>query len=78
MDTDRVELEQDLDELVVQSPILSSKPFARCTTLLGFICVGGFVHGLMDPCPSIGIADTQARMIMHSRLSVGEEHALTQ
>ncbi len=58
VDADRVELKQDLDQRVVQRPILSSKVFARRATLLGFICVGGFVHARNGPYRSLAIADT--------------------
>jgi hypothetical protein len=49
VDADRVELEQDLEQLVVQGAILSLEAFTRRPPLLGFVVVYGLVHAANGP-----------------------------
>ena len=53
VDPDRVELEQDLEQLVVQGAVVSLEAFTRRPLLLGFVHVGSFAHAGPGPFPEV-------------------------
>lgn len=58
MDPDRVELEQDLEQLVVQGTVMSLVALARRPTLLVVVDAGTLVHPADEPYRTFAVKNT--------------------
>ena len=81
VDSDGVELEQDLEQLVVQGTVLSLVAFARRPTGFVFARVGRLVHRADGPYRKLAVKNTalcRGAWLCIGRHSVGKQHAFAQ